>query len=415
MSAVARRRRPRRRHTILPPLLLALGCFLSQTFVLPIFVYSFLALVAASAWVRLRPRVHAKWRLPERWNAEFLRVAMMLALLVLAVAKTASVTSLIFLLTSLSCFVLVFALDGRDWRLKYLAAEGFVFACAGLLVVGALWLVIAQPLEGLFQFSASQGQFRFRALNLEPNHLGFALGAAYVIVLFDPQGYFSARRATRRLLIVLIWLMSALTLSPFAVATLLIVSTPYLWRSTFGKALCLSMLVVIPWALADSPRAVQILSGEDSSTNFRTWGSLVIGYLQLESCGPLGCGLGNSRAVLADEPLMRAFAAQDILVLPNLLAGAMVEGGYPLLAFALLAVLFTSFPPTRPWWRPSGLSIAVFLFLFSFAASGSYPYDAQFWSTVGLLAALVRSGAIAPQRKPSPLTLAPSGPHASCP
>ncbi|MEN9544058.1 MAG: hypothetical protein RLZZ598_891 [Pseudomonadota bacterium] len=382
----------RSRNTILVPGLLAVACFLPQTFVLPIFVYSFLALSAAYAWVGLRHAGPAPQDGPQRFRRETPRIVILLTLLLLAVVKTASIASLIFLLTSLSCFVFALLLNTRDWRLKYRATQGFVMACAALLLIGVVWLAVAQPLEGLFQYSLAQGQFRFRALNLEANHLGFALGAAYVVVLFDPQSYFARQQGTRRALILLIWLMSALTLSPFAMATLVLVSVPFLWRSTVGKVVCVSMLGLALLLIGESERVQQILSGEDSSTNFRTWGSLVIGYLQLENCGPLGCGLGNSRDVLADEPLMRAFAAQDILVLPNLLAGAMVEGGYPLLAFALLVVGFASFPPLERGYRASGASVAVFMFLLSFAASGSYPYDAQFWTTTGLLAALVRSG-----------------------
>lgn len=380
--------------------LLAMACFLSQTFVLPIFVYSFLALTTAVAWQRMRPtmRLPAPWR--EHFRGEFPRLALLLVFLMLAVVKTGSITSLIFLLTSLSCFFFVLLLDTQDARLKYRATQGFIIACVLLLLVGSMLLVIQQPREGLFQYSPDQGQFRFRGLNLEPNHLGFALGAGYLVVLFDPNAHFAHRRATRHWLIALIWLMSVLTASPFALATLVMVSVPYLWRSATGKIICALMLCAAFLLQSQSTRVEQILNGEDSSTNLRTWGSLVIAHLQLDTCGPLGCGLGNSRDVLAEEPLMRAFAAQETLVLPNLFAGSMVEGGYALLIFALLMIIFAAFPPSQRWYRPSAVSLAVFFLLFSFAASGSYPYDAQFWSTAGLLAALVRtSGTELPERR----------------
>lgn len=366
------------------------ACLLSQTFLLPYFVYPFLGL--SIAWLVARRWARAIPTPPAPLRSERIRLVVLGALLILVLAGTTRIESLVFFLSSLSCAFLVIAIDRIDPFIKVRAAVGFVVFCTLLVPIGLLWLGASGLDQGIFQFSTEQMQFRFRGLNLEPNHLGFALAAAYIVVLFDPQSAFQRRVLARRLTIGAIWFLSILTFSPFALATLVVISVPYLWRFGWGRVACLGLLAVVLIVANESERAQQILAGEDSSANFRTWGSLVIGYLQLENCGQLGCGLGASRGVLADEPLMEVFAAQETLVLPNLLASAMVEGGYALLALALLAIAFAAFPPlARGRWQPSGVSIATFLLLLSFAASGSYPFDAQFWSTLGLLAATVRS------------------------
>lgn len=386
MSVTTHGIRQIRRVPSLPATFLMAACFLSQVFFLPVFVYSFLLLLVIYGLMLLRPHAGGVVRATGLMTWKGLVLG---ALLALAAINTVNIKSLVFFLTSLSCAALVIRIDALDPRLKMRAAQWFVGLSLLTIPVGAVWLVVFHQLEGIFVFDTLQGTIRFRGLNIEPNHLGFALCAAYVLLLFDPDGVFFRRRGMRLGLLAAVWLLVGLTRSPFALGTLFVVSVPFLWRNLRGHLVILLSFFFLAVLAGQSERVQLVLSGGDSSANFRTWGALVIGYLQMANCGPLGCGLGSSRNVLADEPLMSVFAAQESLVLPNLLAGTMVEGGYAMLIFAFLAILFAAFPPRRAMRSPN-MSLSVFLLLLLYAASGSYPYDAQFWSITGLLAAAVR-------------------------
>jgi hypothetical protein len=236
----------------------------------------------------------------------------------------------------------------------------------------------------------NQNIFRFRSINLEPNHLGFALCAAYTIIIYDPSNLFKDLAKLRTKLLLALWALVIMTLSPFALGMMVVISFPYLLKTRTGKIICLALILVAIAVTLKSARVAQILSGEDSSANLRTWGSFVIAYSQIENCGFMGCGIGNSRNILADEPLMAAFAAEESLVLPNLMAGSIVEGGYPLLFFVLYVIWIAAFPKKKNKVECFGISTASFLLLLLYSASGSYVYDPQFWSTTGLLAGLVR-------------------------
>ena len=107
-----------------------------------------------------------------------------------------------------------------------------------------------------------------------------------------------------------------------------VVSLFYFWTNLKRKTIVVLMVLTVLMIGIQTERFDQIISGDDNSANLRTWGSLFIAKIQVDKCGILGCGLGSGRSILEDEPLMSAFAAQDTLVLPNLFAGAMVEGGY---------------------------------------------------------------------------------------
>lgn len=360
---------------------LAAACFLSQSFLLPVFVYSFPLLIAVTAWC-------ARGKLTQPIGS---RRAIALGLpLMVVIFHSVNPAAVVFLVTSLACAFLMLRLDAAAPDLKGLAASRFVEITLILGIVGTALLVAQPGIEGLYQQDPAQNTMRFRGLNMEPSHLGFALCAIYILTLYDPAQRSRRQRHRRMFMVGGIWLASLLTMSPFALAMMSMISFFYLMRTPSGGMLCAVCLIALAALASQSQRIQDILTGEDSSGNFRTWGSLVIGYTQIENCGFIGCGLGNSKNVLADEPLMSAFGAQETLALPNMLAGAMVEGGWVFLGFVILAIGFAAFPRHGEALSPA-LSVTIFLFLLLYSASASYPYDAQFWSTTGLLAALART------------------------
>jgi hypothetical protein len=364
--------------------LIALACLQSQTFLLPVFIWSFLLLVPT--WVSTQRGGHS---LKIHRRGDFDSAIFIMAIFLISLCFQASrLESVVFLVTSISCGVMAFVSCTRRPSAASAAAVLFVSFNIVLAAITASCNAFDLTFETLIP-SEGGGALRFRGLAMEPNHLGFSLCAAFLIVLYDPSQYFFRKKILRISLLVSVLLMTLWTRSPFAILMLLLIATPSLWRTNGGRLVFVLLISLGLLISIENERIENIISGEDSSANFRTWGSLLIGYLQIEKCGFMGCGLGNGRSTLEVEPLMAAFAAQETLVLPNLFAGAMVDGGYVLLAFVFAALWLACFPP-HPQGRFRPIALALFALMVAYSASGSYPYDPNYWAALGMLAAVNR-------------------------
>lgn len=366
-------------------MLISLACLQSQTFFLPVFLWSFLLLTPT--WVTAQWAPHS---LTKHRHGDLDSVILVMAILLMVLCfNAARLESAVFLIASVLCGVMAFISCTRRPYVASAAAVLFVCFHMGLAVLTAVCSVFDFNLDTLV-LSEGGDSLRFRGLAMEPNHLGFAVCAAYLVMLYDPSQYFVRKKTLRFFLLISALIIVMWTKSPFAIFMILLIATPYLWR-TKGGQLIFALLISLGILIAmESDRIERIISGEDSSANFRTWGSLLIGYLQIEKCGIIGCGLGNGRNILEAEPLMTAFAAQETLVLPNLFAGAMVDGGYVLLVFVFAALWFACFPP-HPQGRFRPIACALFALMVAYSASGSYPYDPHYWAALGMLAAVNRA------------------------
>lgn len=375
---------------MLSALLLTTGCFVSQTFFLPVFGWSFLLLATAwlsiEGWHSLRPM-----RLPlSQWALLALAVAY-LAFLVATSKRTDSST---YLLSSMSCALLAASIYSRRPKAMYLAIRYFLGLNVAAVLAGLLAQFILSVPDFIFILSDTSDYLRFRGISREPNHLGLSLNAIYIIVLFSHGHHIRWTKPELHLTIAIIWFLAFLTASMFTLPCLVLTTLIYGWTTTSRKVKSTLFIFVVLLGYVSSDRFERTISGEDNSANLRTWGSLIIAQEQVSNCGLAGCGLGSARSVLEDEPQMKVFAAQELNGLPNLFAGAMVEGGYVLAGFIFAMILLASRPLGSQSVRNTArCSLAIGLLLFLCAMSGSHPYDAQFWSLLGLLFVLARQGA----------------------
>jgi hypothetical protein len=362
--------------------LIAVACLQSQTFFLPVFVWSFLILVPLGIVTWAEPLIRSgagpAWR--------DLGVWLIVGLLAVTCAGSLRWESTVFLLSSMFGGLLALRVCLHNRAVAPAAAILFV----GLNVVLALLAVAELALDlSLGLLILDNENLRLRGLAMEPNHLGFSLCAAVLVLLYDWPAAWSRQDTLRTIAVaasvpIMLWAQS-----PFAILMVVMIAAPRLLESGGGRLLLVGALIAGVVIANLSDRVAQILSGEDSSANLRTWGSMLIGYLQIENCGPRGCGLGSGREVLADEPLMAAFAAQETLVLPNLLASSMVDGGWVLLGLIVVVITKASFP-AHPYGRFRSVSWALLFLTVAYSASGSYPYDPHFWAALGMLAATTR-------------------------
>lgn len=371
-------------------MLLVAGCFQSQSYLLPVFVWSFLSLLMA--WLLTKAPASSR---PDRGNfhvVQWAQIALLVGLLGGVIANAKSVVSVVYLLSSMGCSVLTASIIRRRPNLLHSALRIFLILHVVLAAIGVIALTQFNATDLFFVAAERGGYFRLRGIALEPNHLGFSLSAIYIIVLFLPRRYKPWKRGEFALTIATIWGLACLTFSPFALTTIVVTTVIYSWTTPRRKLTCVFVLLIASSIMVQTERFAQTVEGADNSANLRTWGAFVIAQAQVDKCGVAGCGIGNSRSVLAGEPLMATFAAQETLVLPNLFAGALVEGGYFFALFFLLVIFFATMPNGYDRrgnsWRSR---IACFLLLLLFAMSGSYPYDAHFWTIVGLLYVLVRT------------------------
>ena len=374
----------------LPGILLAGGIFLTQTYLLPLFGWSFLLLSAA--WVSTGLPVPVKsWFGP---MSQFRRVTIILlfAYLLLIIVTATRISSVGYLLSSMACFVLTFLVTKRYPSLIFLAIKYFIIINIFIAFLGIILLLFFDFQHFSFIDPLHEGYLRFRGLSLEPNHLGFSLNAIYILLLFSPRRIIAFGPREFVFMIASVWGLAIITLSMFTLPCLLISTLIYGWTSK-GKSIKSALFVIlIALFYLSSSRFDTVISGRDNSANLRTWGSLQIAQSQIEKYGILGVGLGGGREALADEPAMGDFAAHESLGLPNLFAAAMLEGGYFFAGFFLLIILFVSgfiwIDQQRDSWRGR---LAMFLLLFLFAVSGSYPYDAQFWAIAAIFYVISRN------------------------
>lgn len=396
-SVLANEIRARRRPRWLPAILLSLGCFLSQSFPLPLFGWSFLLLFFA--WTRIKATetnadslrvVEGSYRLT---SLQLTTIVLLVAYLATLVSTSTRLDSVAYLLSSMACAFFSASIILRRPDLIYFAVRFFLVLNVMLLIVGAIAIVSFGEQDFIFVLSDTADYFRFRGLSLEPNHLGLSLNAIYIFVLFSPRRNMPWQRGQLALAIATIWCLTALTVSMFAVPCMVLTTLFYGWTSTSRKFKSAAFFLIVASVFVSSERFERTISAEDNSANLRTWGALVIAQAQVDKCGLSGCGLGSARTVLSDELQMRDFAAQESLGLPNLFAAAMVEGGYFFAGFFFLVILLATLPFRHRRdvnsWR---CRFACFSLLFLYAITGSFPYDAHFLSIVGLFYVLVRTG-----------------------
>ncbi len=375
---------------LMTAILLAGGVFWTQSHLLPLFGWSFLLLFAA--WVLARASVpEVPWRKPAN-GLQWTLIIMVMTYLTWVLVTSTRMVSAAYLISSMACGVLAASTIRRWPGLMGPAIRIYLWVNVAVAIVGAIALFYFKIQYFAFVDYFNEGYYRFRGLSLEPHQLGLAINAIYIFVLFSPRSYITWRRGEFALTVGIIWGLALLTLSMFTLPCLALWTIIYSWTTKAQKikvSIFISMVVLL---IVSSGRFERIIAGEDNSANLRTWGALVIAKAQIDKNGIAGSGLGSSRTVLADEPGMGEFAAQDVLALPNIFATALVEGGYLFAFFFFSVILFSSglvgSDIDRNSWR---CRVSMFLQLFLLAISGSYLYDAQFWSISGMFYVLARA------------------------
>lgn len=384
------RRAASKSRTLVPALLLATGSFLSQSHLLPMFGWSFLLLTVA--WMLTKAFAPTQPKRIQFSNLQWALIMLPVAYLSAVVITSTRMDSIGYFLSSMACAILAVSITRRWPELMYLAVRFFLMLNVVFAVVDVIAITLFNTQGLFFVRPYAYDDLRFRGLSLEPNHLGLSLNAIYIIVLFSPRRHMPWKRGEFAFTLASIWGLAVLTFSLFTLPCLVLTTLVYGWTTRSRKIKCGILIVIVAFFYLSSSRFQSTVAGEDNSANLRTWGSLVIAQAQVEKCGLAGCGLGSARSVLRNEPQMADFAAHESLSLPNLFAGALVEGGYFFALFFLLVIFFASMPigygRSGNSWR---CWLASFQLLFLSAMSGSHPYDAQFWSIVGLLYVLVRT------------------------
>jgi hypothetical protein len=325
---------------------------------------------------------------------EWAIILLMLCYVVALVLTSHRVDSSLYLLSSIFCAALAGSICKRRPDLIMPAIRYFLWLNVAAIFIGLVAQFIFSSQNFIFILSDTSDYLRFRGISVEPNHLGLSLIVIYIATLFLPSFQLQRHKREFYLNLILIWIMAALTASMFTIPCLIIVTLIYGWTSTSRKIKSVAFIVIVLLSYVTSDRFERTISGEDNSANLRTWGSLSIAHAQVVKCGISGCGLGSARSVLENEPQMMVFAAHELNGLPNLFAGAMVEGGYFFVAFILLLIIFASVPfGGRGEGRTWRCSLACFSLLFLCAISGSHPYDSQFWSLLGLISIISRQAA----------------------
>jgi hypothetical protein len=364
--------------------LLAVAFFAPQTFFLPVFPYSFLAL--GLVWIVLVRRL-TKLSL-------FIGLCVLIATVspMLASERSASYQ---YFLSSLALVPMATAVVRNMPRALTAATRLYLMFSMLAVLTGAI-VYVAGVQTGIVIEDAN-GTIRARGLNDEPNFMGFSLLVIYTLVLFHES------RHSRALVVVLIWLLAFASFSIYAISSLFIVSLIFIIYSRKFSLLAWIFVLLVAATSINFDRVNSIFQGVDNSANLRTWGALLVAYESVKECGLIGCGIGSSRITLLDNPLMETFSALDVL--PNLGASALLEVG-PVGLIVIFALIFTTAfgnPLRRNGNR--GLSVAAFYCLMSYAFSGSYLYDPHFWVTLGLFGAVCRSS-LPFTRAEKPLALA---------
>jgi hypothetical protein len=369
-------------------LLVMVGCFQPQFLFLPIFLWSFIALLLAWLLMQMRNKLNIK-KFPI--SLERYEIYGVSFLLLPVIFHGGNLVSQMYLVSSMACALMSVLTVSDCPVLIRQSILAFLFLNLALLVIGMVEMQIFGGESIFFVYSDSGEYLRFRGLQLEPNHLGFSLIAIYIVLLFCPSEYLKSNRVEKGVSHAILLLLAFGTFSPFTYFMLGMVAVFYAWTTWKRKLLVVCVIALAVLVGVQTERFEQIVTGYDNSANLRTWGSLIIAQAQVDKCGILGCGLGNGRSMLEDEPLMSMFAAQEALVLPNLFAGAMVEGGYIFALLFLIVILIAAFPRVRSKYHASRrCGIAVLLFMMGYTLTGSFPYDAHFWSVLGLIYLVVR-------------------------
>lgn len=352
--------------------------FFPIPYFLPIFPYAFviaLGLISVHFWLFKMKSV--------------MGIAIWLVALGLLIASSDYNYSLLYFGTSVSMLLFMTLLLEHRANYIYTAAKIYliVLVAVGLidLAFGIGGRSIGTTIEDVY------GNVRFRGLNDEPNYLGFSLVVIYTLLLYRSNYFFFKHGWQTRLVILLIWILALAGKSVYAVGMLCFVTL--LFAMINGKVARAMLLVGVMLAMLSSAgRVDSILAGEDNSANFRTWGSYEIAYDLLQFCGGLGCGLGSSRNVLTNDFSLEAFSGVDLL--PNMLASALLEGGYLLFASIILTAIICSnlFNAIFNGLNKDsvGFSCSILVVLLGYAGTSSFLYDPQFWSIAGLAYVVTR-------------------------
>lgn len=362
--------------------LIGTSIFLPQSHFLPVFAWSFLILGTVFLTKCLVQSVPSKFRLSLKVSS--LPIIVITAYICFILITSQRLTSSIYFASSILCLPLMIVLCKEKMLPLYRFSLFFLYLnfFAALLELpfvltdNSLEIFFVKPEDAVI---SGLDYYRFRGFSLEPNHLGISLCVIYLVITDKVFKLRDIAKKKKIFSLLIIWFLAYLTVSIYTLFILAIITLIYARKHIRILAPVL-LIVCVSLLTTDLERIDNIAAGQDNSANLRTWGSLYLGYKQIEQCGLTGCGLGSARSILADEPEMDLFAAKELNGLPNLVANAMVEGGVILpiiFLFLIYQVSFCRVSQLGP--GKDNLNIACFIILLSIIFSGSYLYDPTIW------------------------------------
>lgn len=367
--------------------LIGTAIFLPQSHFVFVFVWSFIFLGIVFSLKVLSPKFSVKFRKKVKLSSIPYLLIFIYFIFILSLSQR--VSSSIFFLSSILCLPLALYLLKNKLDSVYRFSIGFLYLNLIIAIIELPFVLLGNP-PGIFYVMpedaiiSGQNYYRFRGFSLEPNHLGISLSVIYLVVM-DKLFKQKAKKINQKVVsLIIIWFLAYLTVSIYTMGMLLIISILFTLKN-LRLAFPLLLLLLITSISTDTGRIESIVAGGDNSANLRTWGSFYLGYKQIEKCGLLGCGIGSSRDVLADEPEMDLFAAGQLNGLPNLIANAMVEGGIVLPLIFIFFIYRMSFSNKSFIKNNYIFSYGCFLILLSIAFSGSFLYDPTIWIIGGYL------------------------------
>lgn len=360
----------------MPALLLSMVLFFPTPYFLPVFPYSFIICAFAFPFTFKKTRGRAFYILP--------------AILVTGggyLALNGITNSNIYFLSSVSLGLMVAPILRSQISFLYNAAVIYLAILAGGLVIS----LVSPSAAFRFGFVITDvyGEVRYRGLNDEPNYMAFSLVLIYVLLLYRVNNFRFQNAYGYYFFLGMVWVLAAFGRSVYGLGMLAILSFLYLLiNKRFVLAILFSTLL-IP-VIYVSERFWLILTGDDNSANFRTWGSFEIATDSLYSCGNFGCGIGSSRAILYNDFGLDQFSGMDLL--PNLLATSILEGGFGLFLTVIMAILWSCnigiLRLKDLKGVDGGLILSMLLILITYSATSSFLYDPHFWAACGLVYAV---------------------------
>lgn len=361
-------------HDVCLSILLCLAVLVSQSYFIPVFIWSFILLLIV--YICLFGLKILKTNFD--FTFDYLYI-------IVLIFYSTRISSIIYIFSSFTCLYLSYFIV--KYRVDLFKTSIYIFIIINIisLLFGYFIMYFFDDYEEIFVKSLTNESIRYRGIMMEPNYLGFSISAIYLLILFFNKKLKILNKSTFNLVIILLWIIAILTVSLYAIPCLAVITLLYNWTSIVNKLKIVFFLVfIIIFSLyLFSGRIQQVISGEDNSANLRTWGAISIALSQVDKCGIFGCGLGSGRAVLENEPRMIEFASENSPMLPNMFAGALVEGGYAFALFILFCIISTAllYPNRDIDWR---CRLAILFVLLFYASTSSYPYDPQFWAIMGV-------------------------------